>query len=85
LIKEPKESWTTPARYSELLAELDIINIDAAAEFFDLNQSSTGRYMNGRNPIPKVVAMLLELMVAHGETPERVEALLERACAYDDR
>jgi DNA-binding transcriptional regulator YiaG len=44
-----------------------------AAEFFGVNESSCRRWISGKYPIPKPVAVLLRMMDRKGLTPENVQ------------
>jgi hypothetical protein len=64
----------TPERYAVLIARLGLSQV-SAADFLGINPRTSRRYVSGELAVPKVVAMLLELMVKTKSDRARVEKL----------
>jgi hypothetical protein len=64
-----------PERYAEVIAKLGLSQV-AAAEFLGYDPRTSRRWISGELPVPKVVAMLLELMVKTKFDPARVVKLV---------
>jgi hypothetical protein len=62
----------TPTRYAEVIKKLGLSQV-GAAEFLGYDPRTSRRWVRGDLPVPKVVAMLLELMVKTRSKPEKVE------------
>ena len=64
----------TPKRYAKVIATLDLSQVKAA-EFLGYDPRTSRRWISGELAVPKVVAMLLELMVKTKSDPALVEKL----------
>jgi hypothetical protein len=62
----------TPRRYAEVIDKLGLSQV-GAAKFLGYDPRTSRRWISGDMDVPKVVAMLLELMVKTKSEPERVE------------
>jgi hypothetical protein len=62
----------TPDRYAEVIEKLGLTQV-AAAEFLGYDPRTSRRWVSGDLAVPKVVAMLLELMVKTKSVPDKVE------------
>jgi len=65
----------TPGRYSQVIADLGLSQVEAAA-FLGIDPRTSRRYVSGELTVPRVVAMLLELMVKTKSDPDRVAKLV---------
>ena len=64
----------TPERYAQVIEKLGLSQVKTA-EFLGYDPRTSRRWISGDLAIPKVVAMLLELMVRAKVKPEKVEKL----------
>jgi hypothetical protein len=62
----------TPERYAQLIEKLGLSQVKAA-EFLGYDPRTSRRWISGDLAVPKVVAMLLELMIKTNVEPEKVE------------
>ena len=64
----------TPERYAHAIEKLGLSQVKAA-EFLGYDPRTSRRWISGDLAIPKVVAMLLELMIKTKTEPDKVEKL----------
>jgi hypothetical protein len=62
----------TPQRYAQVIGKLGLSQVKSA-EFLGYDPRTIRRWVSSDLPIPKVVAMLLELMVRTEATAEEAE------------
>ena len=63
-----------PDRLKECLAALDLSQ-DAAGYFLGYNVTTINRWATDKKPVPRVVALLLETMIAKNISPDEAKAI----------
>lgn len=72
----PESGHMTPERYRHLLEAFDATQ-GWASEFFAVDQRRARRWAEGKAPIPRSVAMMLETMHNYDLQPEDIETLVK--------
>jgi len=67
----------TPAQYAKAIADLGMSQV-GAARFLKIGERTSRRFIAGESKIPVVAEMLLNIMVAHGISPEIARAKYTR-------
>ena len=70
----------TPEQYVAAVERLGM-TIAGAAPFLDINESTSYRYADGRQPVPAAIAMLLTIMTKERIAPARARQLAGLAVA----
>jgi hypothetical protein len=63
--------------YAKIIAHLKLTKV-GAADFLNVDYSTSKRWMSGMHPIPHAVAMLLRVMIKNNLTVADVLALMGR-------
>jgi len=70
-----QESPMTADEYREAIERVGLTQV-GAAEFFNVADTTSRRWIAGRHPIPDAVAMTLRLMIRYNLTPAKVRSIL---------